>query len=467
MPLFKETTLIYMVLTKTDRFTGLYHELRAFLYRPSPQIPQPSSRAAGICYESASYIINMSKKQTENGTLDPTWVFVVSLTTALNTLLWSTSYEEVRQNHPREEAEEHINATLDCLDQCAERWPGTASASEMYAIFSKACLQSYDMVANKPMFSFASPSSAGDQHTSPPQVSATAADPSQVTFVQPQFGYVFDSPPESMNTYTFDPNFPPPQPTFRSNSIFCNPTTTDSNGRRFSYFPPDFSQPGDTTSQENASRNAPKAEHDLTSPSQASSHLPTPPESIPTGNMSAAASSVTFSPPMLPEQLSGLGDVSGGPMSMPVQATATPPQKQMMPNMDSSQQDPTFTIAPQVTQASGIQQRPLPTTTDWFTPLPPFVSPYNMGQSMGNSFFNDAFTSPGGGFGEVPRTGMSMNMGSGMRQEAGLPFGYPQGRHGSLSQSQQSELMNMLETDGLGDLDAFINTGMTADGRWF
>lgn len=63
--------------------------------------------------------------------------------------------------------------------------------------------------------------------------------PQQAPYANPpQFNYVFDSPPEQMNNYAFDPNFPPPQPTFRSNSIFCNPASNEPTGRRFSYFPP-------------------------------------------------------------------------------------------------------------------------------------------------------------------------------------------------------------------------------------
>lgn len=54
---------------------------------------------------------------------------------------------------------------------------------------------------------------------------------------------------------------------------------------------------------------------------------------------------------------------------------------------------------------------------------------------------------PGGGFGYVP---------------AGM-------RHGSLSQSQQLELMNVLETEGVGDINAFLNAGsdMVVDGGWY
>jgi hypothetical protein len=33
---------------------------------------------------------------------------------------------------------------------------------------------------------------------------------------------------------------------------------------------------------------------------------------------------------------------------------------------------------------------------------------------------------------------------------------YPTGRQGSLTQSQQTELMTVLETQGMGDIDAFL-----------
>lgn len=432
------------------------------MYRPSPQIPHPSPRAAAICYDSCAYIINLAKKQMDMDVMDITWVFLVTLSTALNTLLWSTSYENVRQNHAREEVEENINIALDCMERCSERWPGASSASQLYAVFSRACLQSYDGTLSRdmqPMFSFASPSSAGDQHGSPPTF--TAGDGQQVPFLNPpHFGYVFDSPPESMNTYTFDPNFPPPQPSFRSNSIFCNPTNTDSHGRRFSYFPPDFSQPGDSA-QDEAFRNMVKMDPDLTSPSDVTgSHLPTPPESIPQGNLSATTPSTNFSPPMVP---TSLADASASlPMASHAHST-TPPLKHMIAKADPSQQDPTFTMPPQVSAAT--QQRPLPTTmgTEWFSSLPPFISPYNLGSGglfntdglVGNNLIDD-----------IPRTGMGFtNPGL----DAGPPYGYPPARHGSLSQSQQLELMNVLETEGINEIDAILNSGNsgTNDSRWY
>lgn len=52
----------------------------------------------------------------------------------------------------------------------------------------------------------------------------------------------------------------------------------------------------------------------------------------------------------------------------------------------------------------------------------------------------------------------------------GAPYSFHPGqmeRHGSLSQEQQMELMDVLETEGMSDIDAFlnINLGMGGDAR--
>lgn len=102
---------------------------------------------------------------------------------------------------------------------------------------------------------------------------------------------------------------------------------------------------------------------------------------------------------------------------------------------------------------------------EWFGPLPPFISPYNMGAMGGSSgggnpgtnFFGDAAYGTDGGGG----------MGADAAGQSG--FGYVPARHGSLSQSQQLELMNVLETEGVGDINAFLNAGsdMVVDGTWY
>jgi hypothetical protein len=38
------------------------------------------------------------------------------------------------------------------------------------------------------------------------------------------------------------------------------------------------------------------------------------------------------------------------------------------------------------------------------------------------------------------------------------------GRHGSLSHEQQLELMDVLETEGMSDIDSFLNLGMGGQG---
>ena len=455
------------------------------LYRPSPQVPKPSAQGASICFDSATYIINLSKKQMETGVTDNTWISLLSLSTALNTLLWATSYAEVRQAHTREQVDELTNTALDGLDKCAERWPGTAAASQLYAVLSKACLQSYDNPNGKfmaPMFSFSSPSTMTEQ-ASPPNFAAPGQEGQLPYLNPPQFGYVFDSPPEAMNTYTFDPNFPPPQPTFRSNSIFANPATTDSNGRRFSYFPPpDFGDggPDDANFRTTTTTTAPPPppQTNMSMPSdQMSNHIPTPPESL--GNM-ATPNTSTLSPPMLAAQTPNLSEASmplntggGAVPSNTSTSSMTPPQQQA----STTTADP-FSLPQTQPQAPLSQQKPLPTTMpqDWFGPLPPFISPYNMGGLGGaaaGNFFGDAAYGIDGGMGTSEQQQHPQQQQQ-QQQNQGQPgggFGYvPAGmRHGSLSQSQQLELMNVLETEGVGDINAFLNAGsdMVVDGGWY
>jgi len=87
------------------RFTGFYHQMRIVMYRPSPQVPKPSPQAANICFESAAYVLKQSQKQIEGGNVSITWLFLLTLNAALNAILWSTSYLEVRRQHPKEEVE--------------------------------------------------------------------------------------------------------------------------------------------------------------------------------------------------------------------------------------------------------------------------------------------------------------------------------------------------------------------------
>ncbi|KAK6855096.1 hypothetical protein PG995_008628 [Apiospora arundinis] len=418
-------------------FSGKYHTMIISLHRPSPQVPKPSARSASKCFDSAVFIINISSKQMMAAAVDITWVFVFTLYMALNTILWSVAaYPDVRAAHSREEVEELVNVALDILDQCAERWPGISAASELYSTFSKACLLSYDS-RHTPVLSnsstFGTPSSQHDtnspstsDNSSATTVSRQAPTNGVPAFNPPQFGYVFDTAPEPVN---FDNPFAG-QPTFRSNSIFHNPAPSDPPGRRFSYFPPDFTQSNENLLLEESTppESDTNASPPLASPPH---HLPTPPESIPPG----AGATPIMSTPMLPASA----------MATPNMAHASPvnlPQNHAM----GHQRNPTFTIPPLPNHHQPQGQRPLPqpaTVNDWFNPPPPFISPYTF-NGINNDFWAPSNNPNGLGVMGLHDTQMH-NM--------------PPERQGSLSHAQQVELMGVLENEGMTDIDTYLSLG--------
>jgi len=186
----------------------------------------------------------------ESAMVDITWVFLLALFMAVNTILWSISYSEVRALHPKEELEEHIDIALDIIDKCRERWPGTAAASLLYAKLAKACLKSYDtsnsshppssLSANSPSSLTDANSPSASEHSS--ATTGSLAHSQKQFHSPPQFGYVFEQMPEPVPAFDYNSSLRQPQPSFRSNSIFVNPASMQSD-RRFSYFPPEFTQP--------------------------------------------------------------------------------------------------------------------------------------------------------------------------------------------------------------------------------
>ncbi|KAI8954404.1 hypothetical protein F4801DRAFT_575480 [Xylaria longipes] len=413
-------------------FTGRYHTMIVFLHRPSPQVPRPSVQSANKCFDSAAFVINISSKQMMSAAIDITWVFLLTLYMSLNSLLWCVArYPDVRAAHSREEVQELVNIALDIIDQCVERWPGTASASQLYSILTKACLQSYDSNSTPNL------SSPGSLNTPPSHVEtgspnamelsgpAATSKPGAPSFNPPQFGYVFGSTPESVENYSLDTAFPP-HPTFRSNSIFLNPASNDHTGRRFSYFPPDFTQvdglPGVDPSP-------PPSESTTISPPFISSPqlAQTPPESI----SSMHVGTPLLSTPLLPTT------ARNSPEAM---LTNGLPQTQQRPPL------PAFTIPSLPPGQLPQGQRPLPQATtvhDWFNPPPPFISPYAFG-SMGAGFWGNA--SGINGFDGLESGNLDISR------------GLPPERQGSLSQAQQIELMSVLENEGMADIDSYLNT---------
>ena len=125
------------------RFTSKYNTIIVLLFRPSPQIPNPSAQAAIKCFNASAYNVRMQRRQIHESSVDITWILVQSLFMALNTILWSISYPEVRKLNPKHELEELLDLGLESIRLCSDRWPGAASAYELYRELSKVRLRVY------------------------------------------------------------------------------------------------------------------------------------------------------------------------------------------------------------------------------------------------------------------------------------------------------------------------------------
>ncbi len=127
-----------------QRFRGRFHIMTVMLNRPSPQIPEPSVASAQICFTAASFNIGMHRQQLATKSVDLTWIFTQSLFMALNTVLWSISYAEVRKEHSRTETEKLLQTAQEGIYLAAERWPGVESALALYDQLGVACLKAYE-----------------------------------------------------------------------------------------------------------------------------------------------------------------------------------------------------------------------------------------------------------------------------------------------------------------------------------
>jgi hypothetical protein len=138
------------------------------LFRPSPQIPERSVHAARMCYDASVFNVAMQREQIATGSVDLTWAFTQSLFMAINTILWSLSYPEIRNEHPIEEVRSHLKVALEGVALASERWPGVTSALHLYKHLVAACLKAYDtresFVVHSPS-NHPSPASAQDVTT--------------------------------------------------------------------------------------------------------------------------------------------------------------------------------------------------------------------------------------------------------------------------------------------------------------
>lgn len=210
-------------------FIGRYNTMIVFLYRPSPQVPRPSLEAAFKCYDACEYNIHMQREQISKRNVDLTWIFTQSIFMAINTMLWSLSYVEVRRKHKRETVERHLDVAMDAIQLASERWPGVASAVQLYQNLIMAIMKIYEKDDDVPI-SAATPSDVAaspgptfpdtngrSRATSPATVSSqsVATPPERQA---PPFGYI------DQQSQRRSVEEPPPVP-YRSDSSLPNVTT--------------------------------------------------------------------------------------------------------------------------------------------------------------------------------------------------------------------------------------------------
>jgi hypothetical protein len=204
-----------------------------FLFRPSPQVPRPSVHAAIQCYDACQYNIHMTRKQIETKSVDLTWIFTQAIFSAMNTMLWTLSYCEVRRLHSREEVEQHLNVALESVELSSERWPGVASAHELYKNLIGACMKIFDKDGDIPIAAGSPSDSASvtsasiveginrSRTTSP----ATASTASIHTPSEPPFGYLPNQPQPLFNFTTTQsaPTIHQTSPATHSSSMDTSP----------------------------------------------------------------------------------------------------------------------------------------------------------------------------------------------------------------------------------------------------
>ncbi|GKZ22150.1 hypothetical protein AbraIFM66951_007001 [Aspergillus brasiliensis] len=158
-------------------FHGRRNTMIVFMFRPSPQVPEPSVDAARKCYDASVFNVAMQREQIATGSVDLTWIFTQSLFMALNTILWSLSYPDIRKEHPIDEVKGHLGVALEAIVLAAQRWPGVESALVLYRSLVSACLRAYateeSFVVHSPS-NHATPSSTQDV-TTPLSVSSPAS----------------------------------------------------------------------------------------------------------------------------------------------------------------------------------------------------------------------------------------------------------------------------------------------------
>ncbi|KAF8454189.1 fungal-specific transcription factor domain-containing protein [Terfezia claveryi] len=220
-----------------DWFIHRYNNLIMFLYRPSPQIPEPSVEATLICYNSAARNVALQKKMFDNRSVDVTFVFIYQISMTITTMIWCCCSEEIRRVHKKETIKAYLDTSISVLSGLAYKWPGTEAAVDVYQKLAKAALSSYDEDEKKKK-----------QTTPPPIHQASSAS---------QNGHTIT---------TRSPTGPPLPQTISSKQSPCSETTASPNRSQ--------STPSQQQQQQNKDNStpSPSGSHDAASVSLSYSH---------------------------------------------------------------------------------------------------------------------------------------------------------------------------------------------------
>ncbi|KAK3105463.1 hypothetical protein LTR53_018387, partial [Teratosphaeriaceae sp. CCFEE 6253] len=91
------------------------------------------------------------REQITKRNVDLTWIFTQAIFMTINTTLWTLSFVEVRRKHCRAAVERHLEIAMEAIRLAAERWPGVASAVQLYHNLIDAVLKIYEKDGDVPI----------------------------------------------------------------------------------------------------------------------------------------------------------------------------------------------------------------------------------------------------------------------------------------------------------------------------
>ncbi|KAF2223162.1 fungal-specific transcription factor domain-containing protein [Elsinoe ampelina] len=365
-------------------FIGRYNTMIAFLYRPSPQIPKPSLTGAIKCFDAAKYNIFMTREQIKRKNVDLTWIFTQAIFMAINTMLWSLSYEQVRKQNPRHEVEQILQTGMQNILIAVDRWPGVASAHALYIHIIEAILKIYDKDGDVPI-------STGTPSDAPSPLAASTDSLSRSRTTSPPF-----LPPQGT------PDQAPPFGYFNHPAKRADVSQPSSIPHHLGMTPPPHTSPSQlptsSPSYQYTSTNSPESTKSIPSSSNISDTLP-----IPQSQFQA-----------LPNDFNNMAMTWTQPQyHRPAPSTIQPYDPYIMPQQYQQAQPPTT--------------YPPPQSYDFGYPLTTRGTNQSLQQSA-NEFLDPNF----------------WNQTSNDMQGFGLNL------------NQQMELMQSLETTGMGDIEMMI-----------